>query len=97
MPWAVTRLLMAFCEAQTWGGNSGHAMDPAPCLIPAQCVQFPNNCGSSDTQGLLYPFRPYWSPRDDFPALILHDGPGFGELGTCLRISNILLGKQHPR
>lgn len=53
MPWAVTRLLMAFCEAQTWGGNSGHAVDPAPCLIPAQCVQFPNNCGSSDTQGLL--------------------------------------------
>lgn len=53
MPWAVTRLLMAFCEAQTWGGNSGHAVDPAPCLIPAQCVQFPNNCGSGDTQGLL--------------------------------------------
>lgn len=53
MPWAVTRLLMAFCEAQTWGGNSGHAVDPAPCLIPAQCVQFPNNCGSGDKQGLL--------------------------------------------
>lgn len=53
MPWAVTRLLMAFREAQMWGGNAGHAMGPALCLIPAQCVQFPNNCGSSDMQGLL--------------------------------------------
>lgn len=44
---------MAFREAQMWGGNAGHAMGPALCLIPAQCVQFPNNCGSGDMQGLL--------------------------------------------
>lgn len=53
MSWVVTRLLMAFREAQMWGGNAGHAMGPALCLIPAQCVQFPNNYGSGDTQGLL--------------------------------------------
>lgn len=39
-------------------------------------------------QGLLCPLRPYWSPRENLPAVILPGGPGFGELGTCLRISN---------
>ena len=36
----------------------------------------------------MCPLRPYWSLRDDLPALILPDGPGFEELGSCLRISN---------
>lgn len=44
------------------------------CLLPMQGL-----CVHSDPTG---------PPRENLPAVILPGGPGFGELGTCLRISN---------
>lgn len=32
--------------------------------------------------------NPCRRPRDDLPALVLPGGPGFGESGTCLRVSD---------
>lgn len=74
---------MAFHEAQKWEAAQATLRGQAPCITLPRLLL----TGGGGWRGLC-PFRRYWSPRGDLPAFILPDGPAFGELATCLRISS---------